>query len=149
MDNVHTQALRVNDLLPVLAIKLIHFVKDFPEPDITVPQAFLMNHLNRRGPSRASTIGEMLGITSGPVTSLTKRLIAKGLIERQQDEHDARVVWFSLTEKGTRLADLLDNHSAKRWALLLESLGKDRAEETITLLEDVIRALNQFHQESP
>lgn len=144
MDKVHTLALRVNELLPILATKLIHFVRDFPEPDITVPQAMLLNHLLRRGPNTASAIGEMLGITSGPVTSLTKRLIAKGLMDRQQDRNDARVVWFSLTEEGKALALLLDEHSTKRWALLMNELGEQRAEESLQLIEDVLRALDEF-----
>ena len=146
MEKLNELAVRVNDLLPLLATKLIHFVKDFPEPDITVAQAFLLNHLRRRGPSTASGIGEMMGVTSGPVTSLTKRLIARGLLHRYRDEVDGRVVWFALTEEGERLADELDKHSTKRWTLVMEHLGLVRAEETIALLEDTIRVLSEFNR---
>ncbi|OFW76884.1 MAG: hypothetical protein A2201_13820 [Alicyclobacillus sp. RIFOXYA1_FULL_53_8] len=146
MDRRNELAARVNELLPILATKLLHFVKDFPEPDITVPQAFLLNNLRRRGPSTASAIGEILRVTSGPVTSLTKRLIAKGLVSRHRDENDGRVVWFSLTEEGVRLAEELDRHSLKRWALVMDLLGLERSEEALVLLEDTIRVLNQFEK---
>lgn len=90
-----------------------------------------------------------MGVTSGPVTSLTKRLITKGLVSRHRDANDGRVVWFSLTEEGVRLAEELDNHSAKRWALVMDRLGLERAEQALALLEDTIGVLSQFDQRPP
>lgn len=146
MDRSNEIVARVNELLPVAATKLLHFVKDFPEPDITVPQAFLLNNLWRHGPSTASAIGEILRVTSGPVTSLTKRLIARGLVSRHRDENDGRVVWFSLTEEGVRLAEELNQHSLTRWAQVMGLLGLERSEKALALLEDTIRVLNQFEK---
>ncbi|MCL6452578.1 MAG: MarR family transcriptional regulator [Alicyclobacillus sp.] len=137
-------ARQVADLLPALAVKLMHFVKDFPVPDVTLAQAFLLHHLREHGPCTASTIGELLGITSGPVTSLTKRLVARGLVDRRPDAKDGRVVWFALTADGARLSEQLAAHSASRWELLIRQLGAERTEETLRLMTDTLRILDSL-----
>jgi DNA-binding MarR family transcriptional regulator len=147
VDNLQQYAKQVDELLPLLAIKLIHFVKDLPDGDITIAQAFLLYHLHARGRCTATSIAEMMGVTSGPVTSITQRLVKRGLVHRVQDESDRRVVWFSLTSEGDiALQDLCD-YSQRKWMLVLEQLGPVRAQETISLMEDTIRILNTLRSE--
>lgn len=140
-------AARVQQLLPVLAVRLLHFVKDFPVPDVTVAQAFLMHYLRQYGPCTASTIADLLGVTSGPVTSLTKRLIRHGLLDRRPDSQDGRVVWFSLTEAGVALADQLSRHSEERWASVIGQLGPQRGAEAVALMEDTMRVLSGLNRD--
>jgi len=142
-------AARVGNLLPQLASKLLHFVKDFPVPDVTVAQAFLMHHLWHHGPCTASTLGELLGVTSGPVTSLTKRLIGRGLVTRRPDAHDGRVVWFSLTADGVELAHRLSQHSEGQWGVVIAKLGRHKALATLAIMEDTIRVLNELESAPP
>ncbi|SFU34373.1 MarR family winged helix-turn-helix transcriptional regulator [Alicyclobacillus macrosporangiidus] len=138
---------QVDQVLPVLAVKLVHFVKDFPVPDVTLPQAFLLHHLRHHGPCTASTIADLLGVTSGPVTSLTKRLIQRGLLHRRPDEKDGRVVWFSLTEAGEALADTLSRHSTERWAAVIRQVGEDRARTALEIMGNTIRVLDGLQGE--
>lgn len=137
-------ARQVNDLMPQVAVKLIHFVKDFSSSDITIAQAFLLRNLAEHGACTASTIGDFMGITSGPVTSLTKRLMAKGLLKRQQDEEDGRVYWFSLTPEGHDLVAQFSEYRQAQWAYLLSQLGVERSRDVVLLLEDAKTILSQM-----
>lgn len=144
MDDLQKYAEQVNALLPQLAIKLIRFVKDIQDYDITIAQAFLLHNLKMRGACTASAIGEMMEVTSGPVTSITQRLIKRGLIHRRQDEKDRRVVWFTLTSEGEAVLQAIREHNTQKWAIVLEQLGPETAQATIALMERTIRVLNDL-----
>lgn len=142
-ERIHDLATQVDNLMPDLAVRLLNFVRDFPDKDVTVAQAFLIHRLYQ-GPYTASAIGEMLGITSGPVTSLTKRLVEKGIIERTRDEVDGRVVWFSLTGPGRQLAERLSHHSIARWSLVIAELGSDKAARIIEVMRETMTIVQQL-----
>jgi DNA-binding MarR family transcriptional regulator len=144
MDNLQKYAEQVDELLPQLAVKLIRFVKDIPDCDITIAQAFLLHNLKVRGACTASAIGEMMEVTSGPVTSITQRLIKRGLVHRRQDESDRRVVWFTLTPEGEEVLKSIRAHSTRKWAMVLEQFGPETTEATIALMARTIRILNDL-----
>ncbi|MCL6548553.1 MAG: MarR family transcriptional regulator, partial [Alicyclobacillus sp.] len=145
-ESLDTRALaeQVNRLLPELAVKLVQFVKDFPVPDVTLTQAFLLHHLRYNGPCTASMIADLLGVTSGPVTSVTKRLMQRGLLHRTTDARDGRVVWFSLTPAGEALADTLAEHSTQRWAAVIREVGQDRARAALEIMRNTIRVVDRL-----
>ncbi|MCL6516976.1 MarR family transcriptional regulator [Alicyclobacillus sp.] len=140
---------QVDRVLPALAVKLMQFVKDFPVPDVTLTQAFLLHHLRHHGPCTASMIADLLGVTSGPVTSVTKRLMQRGLLDRRPDAKDGRVVWFSLTDAGERLADTLSRHSTERWAAVIREVGEERARTALEIMGNTIRVVDRLQENPP
>jgi DNA-binding MarR family transcriptional regulator len=137
-------AAEVNDLLPTMAAKLLHFVREVPGIDITLAQGFVLRHIQVHGSCTASTIGSMMGITSGPVTSLTKRLIEKGLVRRTRDPEDGRVYWFSLTSEGEAAATMIASYRKTEWKRLVEELGVARTMEAMQLMRETIEILNRL-----
>lgn len=137
-------AAEVSNLLPKLAVKMIRFMRDIPDPDLTIPQAFLLQNLQAHGPARASEIGSMMGVTSGPVTNLTKRLMARGLVERRRDDSDKRVMWFQLTPAGEQLAAALEGYRYERLRLLAKEMGVDKVEHAVEFMHETIRILSQL-----
>jgi DNA-binding MarR family transcriptional regulator len=144
LPTVDELAAEVNDLLPTMAAKLLHFVQDIPGVDLTPVQGFLLRHIQVHGSCTASAIGSMMGITSGPVTSLTQRLIGKGLLQRSKDPEDGRVHWFSLTQAGHNLAQKVAAHRQKEWTRLVEKLGVSRTAEAMKLMKETIAILNEL-----
>jgi len=135
-------AAQFDDLFPTMASRFLHFIDSMPGTDITRVQEFLLRHLYAQGPCTASTIGAMLGITSGPVTGLTKRLIDKGLVERRRDLEDGRVYWFSLTSVGIDFVQRVSRYRQAEWKRLIETIGVERASEGLYLMKESIRTLN-------
>ena len=70
---------------------------------ITYPQYLVMLALWQHGPQHVGELGERLGLDSGTLTPLAKRLQTLGLIERQRSAVDERQVEISLTAAGNNL----------------------------------------------
>lgn len=77
------------------------------EGRLSVAQHLVLRHLHRSGRSTVSAVAEALGVTRSAVTSLADRLVEAGLVRRDRDVDDRRVVWLDLTPEGhQRLAEI-------------------------------------------
>lgn len=58
-----------------------------------------------------NTIGKMVMLTSGSITTAINRLERKEWVVRAQDSKDRRVFWVELTETGhARISECFENH---------------------------------------
>ena len=73
------------------------------ELGLTYPQYLVMLALWQHGSQRVGELGERLGLDSGTLTPLAKRLQMLGLIERKRSAVDERQVEISLTAAGKKL----------------------------------------------
>jgi DNA-binding MarR family transcriptional regulator len=131
--------------LPRATTEMIRFIRDCPS-DVTLPQAFLLQYIKTHGACTASTIGEIMGVTSGPVTGITQRLIQRGLLERRQDETDRRVVWFSLTKEGEAVVEASVRNRRQKWHQLFRRIGTEKAELLLSLVIDIEAELKQIRR---
>ena len=70
---------------------------------ITYPQYLVLLALWQHSPQGVGELGARLGLDSGTLTPLAKRLQALGFIARKRSEQDERNVEISLTASGKRL----------------------------------------------
>lgn len=70
---------------------------------LTYPQYLAMVALWERDDRTVGELGERLGLESNTLTPLLKRLQAMGLIRRERDPRDERVVRLRLTDQGRAL----------------------------------------------
>ena len=81
-----------------------------------------------------SEIAERL-LTKGPdITRLLDRLEAQGLIERERDTEDRRVVTARITDSGLRLLESIDEPMADLHRRQFEHLGRDEMAELTRLV---------------
>jgi len=73
------------------------------ELDLTYPQYLVMLVLWEEEAQTVNQLGEKLKLDSGTLTPLLKRLAQKGLVARNRDADDERVVNISLTKEGKKL----------------------------------------------
>lgn len=73
--------------------------------DLTYPQYLVMMVLWEHGQLSVGAIGEKLGLDSGTLTPLLKRLEIKELITRTRSKSDERTVLITLTTAGKALED--------------------------------------------
>lgn len=102
--------------------------------------------LRRSGPEHRLTAGQLAKqclVTTGGVALRVNRLDTAGLVSRERDAEDARVVYVSLTEQGRELVDkVADAHFANE-ARMLDGLPEDKQKALAELLRDLERALRQ------
>ncbi|MBM9733174.1 hypothetical protein APW19_13650 [Staphylococcus aureus] len=98
------------------------------EFDITYPQFLVLNILWQENTTNVKTIVNSLGLDTGTISPLLKRMENKGLIKRQRSDLDQREVFLYLTEKSIEIANSLDNviNENKAIASLSDSEIKDK-----------------------
>ncbi len=90
--------------------------------------------------ARARTCGDIADrlVTYEPdVTRLLDKLVRQGLVERERDEHDRRVVRSRITGKGLDLLAALDDRIDGESRARLGRLGEVRLLQLIDLLEEI------------
>ncbi|MCY0869781.1 MAG: MarR family transcriptional regulator [Firmicutes bacterium] len=143
-DRIEQLAEEFDEVLPELVRSALHVVSDLGKASgITATQSLVLRHLYQQGPRSATQIGELLGVTSGPVTSLTRRLVVLRLVQREPDDRDRRIVHFSLTAEGLRVAQ--DMMIARRgaWQRMFSDIGAELSEPGVGFAQAATRWLQR------
>lgn len=98
--------------------------------DLSTAAAFLLNRLNREGPSRLTVLAAREGVSQPSMTQLVQRLERQGLVVRHADPEDGRVALVALSAEGTAL---LEDRKVTRRDRLAELLGTLTPEESRAL----------------
>ena len=109
-ENERYEALRLDNQLcfPLYACakEIVRRYKPFlDEIDLTYPQYIVMMVLWEEREINGKELGSRLYLDSGTLTPVLKRLEQKGLITRQRDDKDERVLIVSITKEGDELKD--------------------------------------------
>jgi len=81
---------------------------DLEAQGLTVPQGMVLHTLAAAGGRlSARELGRECDMLASTATGVVDRLELHGLVARERDNDDRRVVWISLTERGTELQSQL------------------------------------------
>ena len=94
-------------------------------------------------------LAEQLEITPPSVTTLTRRLVELGLVERRPHAEDSRVVLVALTTAGRDLHARLTEEHVGRMAELLRGLSPEEQQQFLSLLERAVTAMHQASDAPP
>lgn len=106
--------------------------------EITLPQYNVLRILRGAGPEGliCREIGERMIARDPDVTKLLDRLEARGLVSRERQEKDRRVIIARVTPEGLRLVGEIDGPVLKLTEELLGHLGERKLRTLIGLLEE-------------
>jgi DNA-binding MarR family transcriptional regulator len=93
------------------------------EIELTIPQYRALNLL-MSGPRRMTEIAARLGTSLQATTSLADRLVEKGLVTREHDTVDRRVVFCRLSPRGLEEVERFHRIGQARLELLVEVLDE-------------------------
>lgn len=86
------------------ANRMVRMHKPFLEPlGLTFPQYLVILELLDGAPLPVGALGARLGMDTGTITPLLKRLQASGMVTRTRDTADERRVLVDLTERGRKI----------------------------------------------
>lgn len=99
-------------------------------------EPFIIRELEFRGAQTPSQLAAALKVTSGRISTLLAALEKKGLIEREVDPNDRRIVHVNLTEQGRAKAKQQreDMYDAICW--VFSQMGERRTCEFVDLTEE-------------
>lgn len=99
--------------------------------------------LGAKGPFTMGEVARMLSVTRPTATSIVDKLVARGLIRRERDEDDRRVVKLKLLPKGTRILSTKRKHFAGRIASILQALSETERSRFVSALKVVNGAVQK------
>ncbi len=107
------------------------------EHDLKLVQLEVLVYLSvaNRYSDTAAALGEYLGVTKGTVSQTIRALERRGLVCKDADEHDGRVLHCLLTDEGAHIAEVAHP------AAFLRDLPAEQQQETLTAALRVLRSL--------
>jgi len=134
------------DALMSLMMALGRRLRQRQPGDVIDYSAFpLLKVLMHQGPTRLSTLAQILGLDASTVSRHARQLEDRGLLERTGDPDDGRASRVTVSEQGC--AGLEQAFEARRHvtAAALEGLSDDERETLRSLLARVVDALTDQH----
>jgi DNA-binding MarR family transcriptional regulator len=132
----------VDDLLT-----LYHTIRRASHPihraEITPEQYWLLRLLSRRGALNIGEVADALGITGSSATTACKRLEKAGLVTRERQSQDERMVLVLLTAQGHERIEAWQRQRRAFLLQLLAPLAPEEQADLQRLLERMLEAVEQ------
>ncbi len=110
--------------------------------EITDTQYVVLRAL-RKAPCNTSFLAHMLGVTLSAVTALINRLHKMGLVTRERQEQDRRQVWISITDKGLKVLENVEERRNLLFALYLSRVPEEEREQLLDLLKGAVELFDR------
>ncbi len=110
--------------------------------EMTPEQYWLLRLLNSAGPLSIGELASALGIATSSATAACKRLEKAGLLTRERQVDDERIVRVSLTEQGLARIDAWRQRKREALTLLLSVLDQHEQQELQRIIERVLKAVD-------
>lgn len=123
-------------------LALYHLIRRTSHPvhraEMTPEQYWLLRLLRRRGALSIGELAEALGVTGSSVTTACKRLEKAGLVTRERQVDDERMVRVALTDEGSARIESWEQLRRELLTRLLAPLDQDEQHTLQHLLERVL-----------
>ncbi|MHB1417854.1 MAG: MarR family winged helix-turn-helix transcriptional regulator, partial [Chloroflexota bacterium] len=97
--------------------------REWANVDLTMPQLKVLFLVGAGEGVNMTNLARTLGMTLSTLTGVVDRLANQGLVRRQDDTHDRRVVLLYPTDEGALLTERLVRAGRERFRLILERLN--------------------------
>ena len=136
----------LNELGSVLASEKSAFAARCHERSISMAHVLVMFFIDRAGPMPMTRIAELIGSGLPTATGLVNRMVERGLVRREHDTRDRRVVLVSLTEAGA--AEVRELHEARqrRMATAIAQLSDPEQDSLLVGIRSLRSALERISQ---
>ncbi len=128
------------ELFPILPKEWLHL-------DLTMPQLKVVLLLFTSGPSRMSAIASEMGFSMATATGVVDRLVDRGLVLREGDPSDRRVVMCRLSEEGDMLINGLWQMSQDQLGGMMRSLAPAQLRLIARALDALVQAGQATHRD--
>lgn len=112
-----------------------------PLMELTLPQLRTLLLLHAQGPLRVDEISSHLGVGMPTVTSLVSKLEKKGLVIREHDTRDRRVVFCSATDQGRAEVERLWRVRRHLINRIINSLSEEEVQLAAKVMELILQAV--------
>ena len=93
----------------------------------------------------AGKISEYMNVSTARVAVLLKKMVAKGLIEKENDSSDGRIVVVKLSEYGKQAADEFKENLYTHIGELIDKVGMEKMLEFAAISNEIHAAMRASH----
>ncbi len=114
--------------------------------DLTSSQIKIMASFFHQSTFTMTEMSRLHGVSFSTMTSMVDRLIKGGLLERQRDDEDRRIVLVRLSAKGKKMVAYLMRARKQNLEKFLCELNEDEVREFVKSIENVARHMSRAKQ---
>jgi DNA-binding MarR family transcriptional regulator len=122
-------------------------IQGWSEDGLTIPQMRLLWALRDDNGLPVGALAEQLGVNPSTITGHVDRLVRQGLVRREEDPDDRRIVRNYLTEPGATTVGALRRIAGSYMINILKRLDETQLARLETALEDLNRAAEQSQRD--
>lgn len=111
---------------------------------LTAPQVNLLQPLLMEGPMSSGQLAEAAGLTPATTTHMLDQLAVSGVVERERQEADKRVVITRLTDEGKEMLELRREEMRAAWDAALQGLTDEELENATKAIYAVCRFVDDL-----
>jgi DNA-binding MarR family transcriptional regulator len=101
----------------------------------------IIHALFKKSKLTMAEIAERIGRDKSTVTALVDKLVRLGYVAKERDTVDTRVVYVTLTNKGTELKPIFDSISARILDVFYLEILEEEKEELVRILNKIYKNL--------
>jgi DNA-binding MarR family transcriptional regulator len=106
---------------------------------VKIPEIRMLQYLHQNGSMSMGSIARWMNVGHPTATVIVNRLVERGLVFRERDHGDWRVVLCHLTDMGQRLIDGHGNPIMKEYRSRLEKLTNRQLQKLVRALRALLR----------
>jgi len=114
--------------------------KEWLSMDLTAGQLRALLLLYTNGPTRMSDISSALGVSMATATGVIDRTVERGIVVRESDPNDRRIVLCRVSPEGEKLVSGLWHSWSQRGEEMLRALDRPKLLAVRGLLEALLEA---------
>jgi len=91
-------------------------------------------------------LGSIIGMEKGSLTQVVDKLVDLGMVERNRDPEDRRLVLVQLSPEGRRFADEMQGNFNAHLRQVLEALDEDEVKDLIESLKSIQKIVEKIEE---
>lgn len=112
------------------------------ELGLTMTQLRVLFLLRAEGGASAGAMAEAFKVAPSTLTRIVDRLVRQGLVQRETDDGDRRLVRHYLSASGASTVEELERRGRARMDEVMDRLSAPQLERLVSALEDLTAALD-------
>ncbi len=115
-----------------------------PNLDLSRQELLAIEMLGEAGACIMRGLADQLYLAVNTVTTLVDNLEKRGLVRRERDEQDRRLIWVHLDDAGKKVFASLQEERHRLCEALLESLNEDEQEIYLVITRKIARRAREY-----
>ncbi len=123
--------------------KLLEKTSSFEDKALTLLQTQALKFIKQNPNTSVGALVSELNVSFSSVTQLLNRLVDRGLVKRENDKNDRRLVTLSLTKKGEKQLMIFNKNLLASKYAIISSIPKEDLKEMIRIFTNILDSQNK------